>query len=456
MKKCYTTLLLLCALPLLPITAAASTPATTADFQQVLQAAISHDPEYRAARHALEAERQEIPLARSQLLPSARLSAGISHERSDNIYTDEDSNFYDPTQPRSSGELDDTYWRISVTQPLFDRTRSNDLQRAKHQAAAAEHRYQHTRQQLIYRVSELWLNILYAEQRMHYTAETLQTLELRLEQAQREMQLGVGDELELLELGAQRDLAQADLLAARSELEEKKLEIQLITGQNFSPHPQWITGAHRLQVTQQPQPETYWIDQARGNRNYQEQTSRVAMAQATRYSSRAGHYPNLALNLNYTDRNSEDDQRTRQDLTVSLDMNLELYGGGRTSAAMRQSQARLQAEQAMADSSLLNARQTISMAWARQNNLYQRLNALQRSMTSAERYQQAAQRGQTLGLRSQVEVVEAAARLYETRQRHAEALTAYLLADLRLHFETGQLTETKLQEYDQLFYSLNP
>lgn len=444
--------LLLACLPFMGLQAAPQ----TADFQQVLNAALNHDPEYRAARYTLLAERQEIALARSQLLPHARFSAGISREKSDNIYTDPDSNFYDPKQPRSSGRLDDHYWRVNISQPLFDRARNHDLQRAKHQVEAAEHRYEYTHQELIFRVADLWLNTLYAEKNLHYTAETLETLNLRLEQAQRQDELGVGDQLELLEIRARRDLAQADLLAARSELEEKRLEIQMMTGQELVPPKNWVTSVHRLEVIPQPLDENTWKERAAGNRSYLEQLSRVAMAESLRKAYRAGHYPTLGLNLSYMDRSSEDDQRTREDLTLSLDMNLELYGGGRTSASMRQAESRLNAERAMADRAVLNASQTVSMAWARQQNLYQRLQALSHSMISAERYQEAANRGQTLGLRSQVDVADAAARLYQARERHADALVAYLLADLRLHYETGQLTPAKLQEYDQLFNGLAP
>ena len=121
---------------------------------------------------------------------------------------------------------------------------------------------------------------------------------------------------------------------------------------------------------------------------------------------------------------------------------------------MRQAQARLNAEQAQADKVVLDAQQMIAVSWAKQQNLYQRLQALKYSMVSAERYEQAAKRGETLGLRSQVDVVEANARLFQARERHAEALVAYLLADLRLHLETGQLEPNKLQEYDQLFSRL--
>lgn len=422
-----------------------------ANFEQVLAAALSHDTAYRAARYTLEGERQEINLAKSQLLPQLSFGAGYNYEDTDNIYTEEGSNYYDPNNPRSSGRLHGDYWRLHLQQPLVDLSRYHGLDRAKSQVSAAEHRYQQVKQELIYRVAELWLGMLYAKMKVTYSQETLESLDLRQTQAQRQDELGVGDQLELLEIGARRDLAQADLLAAQSELNEKLLEIEMMSGRQLLPPQNWVATAHQLEVTQQPPRPQEWLTQAQGNNRYQEQVARVAMADAQRKASQAGHYPTLNFSLDYTDRSSDDDFRERKGYTASLDLNLELYGGGKTSAGLRQAQARLAADQAQAANADQEAQQAIALASARQQNLYQRLQALKNSMRSAERYHTAAQRGESLKLRSQIDIVEANARLFEARERHAEALVAYLLADLRLHLETGQLKPNKLKEYDQLF-----
>ena len=428
----------------------------TANFEQVLNAAMSHDTEYRAAQYTLEAERQEIGLARSQLLPQLTFGAGYAYEDSDNIYTDKDGGYWSEAnkdQARYSGKIEDDYWRFNLRQPLFDAARYQNLGRAKSQVTAAEFRYEQVKQELIYRVADLWLGMLYAQMKVHFSLETLQSLDLRQEQAQRQDELGVGDQLELLDIGARRDLAKADLLAARSELDEKLLEIEMMSGRKLLPPESWVATAHQLDVVQQPLEEAAWKQKALGNNRYQEQLARVEMAQSARKASRAGHYPTLNLSFDYTKRNSDDEFREREGFTASLDLSLELYGGGRTSSALRQAEARLSADQAQADNAVQQAQQAIALASAKQQNLYQRLQALKNSMVSAERYQEAARRGETLGLRSQVDVVEANARLFQARERHAEALVAYLLADLRLHLETGQLQATKLKEYDQLFNS---
>lgn len=462
MKKLFYALII-AGLPFSSVQAAVKPEAVvtleTATFEQVLQAAMNHDSEYRAARYTLEGEREEIRIARSQLLPSLNFGAGYAYEDSDNIYTDKDGGYWSEAnkdQARYSGQIEDNYWRFNLRQPIFDRSRSQNLNRAKNQVKAAQYRYEQVKQQLVFRVADVWLNLLYAQMKVHFSSENLESLDLRLAQAERQDQLGVGDQLELLDIGARRDLAQADLLAARSELDEKLLEIELMSGRKLLPPTNWVTKAYLLEVTQQPLNLEAWQAKVTGNHVYQEQLARVAMAEATRLGSRAGHYPTLNLNLDYTKRSSDDEFREREGFTASLDLSLELYGGGRTSSALRQSQARLNAEQARADKAVLDAQQMVAVSWAKQQNLYQRLQALRRSMLSAERYEQAAKRGETLGLRSQVDVVEANARLFQAQERHAEALVAYLLADLRLHLETGQLEPNKLQEYDQLFSLLKP
>lgn len=126
------------------------------------------------------------------MLPDIRLSSSYQYEDSDNIYTDEGSSSYDPDLARSSGQLVDSMWRVSLRQPLFNYSAYQNYQRGLAVAEASEYRYQRSEQELIYRVSERFIGVLLAAQQVYLNQQKLDALELKKAQAERAKQLGVG------------------------------------------------------------------------------------------------------------------------------------------------------------------------------------------------------------------------------------------------------------------------
>lgn len=431
-------------------------PALAADsrvmnISAALSAALDHDPELRIAYMTFQADKEELALAKGKLLPQVQLSAGYSYEDSDNIYTDPDSSYYDSNRERSSGTLNDHYWQLSMSQPVYDMARYRDYQGKTSFVNAAQYRYQQEEQELTYRLSERYLAVLLSAQQVFLNQQKLSTLEANLEQVEREFSLGVGDQLNVLEVKSHRDLARSDLLQAESDLSAAKTLLNNMTGVAISLPQSWITNGHKVNYQLPVQDEAFWLDQVNNSYRVREIQASIDLAEKTIEARQAGHYPTVDFSLSYIDRTSEDEVRERKDLTAKLEFRLPLYQGGQTEAGIRQSSARLGLENARGDHILSTTEQQIRLAYSQVSSLGERLAALGESRESGQRYLDAAKRGQALNLRSQVEVLDAQTRLVDTQLRFAETLNEYLLANLRLYLETGQLDKDKLVTYDQLF-----
>lgn len=425
--------------------------ATELTIEQAVEAALGHDAQYKAALNTFAAEREEVKQSLSRLLPQINFSASYAFEDIDNVYTDKTSGYYNPLEVRSSGEAEDWLWRLSFDQALFDWSAYQAYKASLSSVDGAKYRLNKAEQDLVYRTAESYLNVLYKAQLVYLNQTIHDALQLKLEQARRKSDLGVGDELEQLEVQARKDLARTDLLQAESDLEAEQTKLRIITGKAFTPPESWVESTHFLTPSTLEKGEDDWLDLTRGNFDYLESLAKAESADFQVESSRAGHYPTVSLGVSYSARESDDRFRDREGVMASLELRLPLYGGGKTQSALRESQARLMAQRSLSEGILAEAKQQVSLTYARLRNIGKRLKALEQSVLSSGKYLEAAERGQSLNLRSQVDVLDARTQMLDVQIRLAEALNQYLLAELDLRFQTGLLTRDQVAEYDHLF-----
>lgn len=424
-------------------------------FVSSYHSAATYDPRMRSAYHQFDVEREELPIADSAMLPDVRLSGSYRHERSDNIYTDPDSNFYDPEMPRSSGDLTDTHLRLSISQPLYDRSLLAEQRRARAHLDAAQYDLKRAEQELVHRTTEALLDAIHLSQQVHLHQARLDALEMRNRQVQRQYELGVGDQLDILEVQAHRDIAHAELLEAKSQRRDALRRVENITGSPPTIPQAWIRNAHLVKANFELQSEEYWLAQLANNLDYRAMQSIIEQRRASVVTSKAGHYPTVSLTLSHDERSSKDEFRDRSDSVISLDVMVPIYQGGRVSAQVRRATAQLKAEQARKDDFASELYQEVELKYLQLSDLAGRMRAISQSIQSTERYLAAAERGEGLGLRSQLDILDARSRLVDSQLQYAKALSDYLKADLAIHLHIGALSPERLAEYDQLFAELS-
>ncbi len=420
-------------------------------FASALIAAMDYDPGLKRARAQYESEQEDDNLSLAELLPQVSASGGYQYENSDNIYTDEASNFYNPDLARSSGELLDSYWRVDVSQAVVNWEAYQGYKRDRAGVDASEFRYQRAVQELIYQVAERYLIVLQHAQRVYLTEQKLEALELKSVQAERARELEVGDQLSVLRVRASRDLARSDLLKARSELQDAKTLLKNITGQPVVLPQGWVEAGQRVHLSSLSGLDQSWLEAVKENLSVREAASLVEKEKYNLSAQKAGHLPTLSLNLSHVNKESDDEFRERSDSVVALRLNVPLYSGGRQSARVRKAQALLGASEAQLEVLQYQKQQQIELSLNKITSISERLQALENSKQSSQGYLEAAERQMSLNLGDQIAVLDARTDLVDTQLQFAETLHEYLIADLLLRLETGQLEAGYMAEFDQLF-----
>jgi len=307
---------------------------------------------------------------------------------------------------------------------------------------------------LALQVSEAYIQAYLASQRLGLLESQQESLELQVRQAQRAYDLGVGDRINLLEAQSRLDQAISDAVLAENELDNALSTLERLTG--TLPEFRGLAVGELSEVTLQNEwgSQDEWI--ARTGQNLDvllaRQEQRISEADAS--TRRAGYYPELNLNLSYSDRQSDDQLRESEDYRASVEMSVPIYRGGYTTANVRQGERRIDASQAAFDNQRNLAVQEVRQRLRSLNGHVRRIEALKQAIASGELFLEAAERGEQLGLRDLVDVLDARASLFDQRIQYVDTIGEYALDSLALQSAVGELSSDDLSGVMNLLASL--
>lgn len=415
--------------------------------------ALENDAELTRQRFELEATREERPMARSQLLPQVSASGGYLWKDSTNIQTVEEIDQFGNTQ--RPGEIDEQYWQLQLQQPLFSLERWRGVEVANAQVDAAELQLAVAEQDLALQVTEAYVQAYLAAQRLGLLESQQESLELQVRQASRAFDLGIGNRVDLLEAQSRYDQAISDAVEAGNELDNALSELERLTGTLPTFRDVATLGELAdLEVKRDFGSQEAWLKRTGQNLNVLLAQREQQITKADTSTRRAGYYPEVNLNLSYSDRLSDDELRESEDYQASVEVSVPIYRGGYTNASVRQGEKRIAAGQAAVDNQQNLAIQEVRTRLRALNGGVRRLEALTQAIKSSELFLQAAERGEQLGLRDLVDVLDARASLYDQRIQYVDVVGNYTLDRLALATAVGELSSDDLTESMQLLASM--
>lgn len=433
-----------------PAAAPRGLPSLPGLFQQALE----HDARLASQRYQAEATGQNVPMARAGLKPQVTASAGYLYQQSDNYYTDNPD--YDPDnelsrvgddyEARYKGVSRDRTWQVQLSQPLFSLERWRRVGKARAQASAAELQVAVAERDLALAVAESYLDAFLAARKRELLDAKRDALELQARQAQRAYDLGVGDRINLLESRSRLDQAVAEGLRADNELDNAIGELERLTGQSPAFSTGTLAGLSDLRLPGDVVDADAWLAKAGDNLDVELGDQRQRIARADTAVRRAGRYPELGLNVGYSDRDSNDPYRDSRDASASLRLSVPLYQGGYTTASVRQGELTERASQAAATDALNLARQEIRTRLRGLDGDTRQAQALEHAIESSQLFLDAAEKGEQLGLRDLVDVLDARADLIDQRIQLVGVVRQYLLDRLHLQAAVGDLDTQDLVE----------
>ena len=413
------------------------------------------DAEFQAAgakRDAVvEARRQSL----GRLLPDVVLTGQASRTRGEllstgNVFTRSFRNI-NPAYYNNSG------FTLTLRQPLYRRDYWLQLQQADLRIAEAEAEYEAAAEALITRVAERYLDVLAGRDGLRFAEAEQAAIGRQLEQVKQRFEVGLVAITDVNEAQAAFDLARARTIVARNQLISAREGLREVTGQPA----EGIAGLSEAMKLQSPEPVDVEAWGARAlDQNLQVKAAdlRLQIAEEEVRVRRSGHLPTLELDATHRYQNTGDPNfgSETQDTTLSLQLSLPIYQGGRTAAAVRE--AVKLGEQARHD---LEGQRRKVLRQARDAFLtvlatIEQVEALRQARVSAQSALDATKAGFEVGTRTTVDVLSARQDLFRAERDYARARYDYLLNSLRLKEAVGALDTADLESVNGWFTLTEP
>ena len=307
---------------------------------------------------------------------------------------------------------------------------------------------------LALQVSEAYIEAYLAAQRLGLLEAQQESLELQVRQAQRAFDLGVGDRINLLEAQSRLDLAISDAVLAENELDNAVSILERLTGVTPAFRGLAVGELSQVELTRDWGAPDEWLAQTEQNLNVLLALQEQEISEADASTRQAGYYPEVNLNLSYSDRKSDDQLRESEDYRASVELSMPIYRGGYTTANVRQGQKRIEAGRAAVENEQNLAAQDVRQRLRSLSGNVRQLDALRQSIQSSELFLEAAERGEQLGLRDLVDVLNARASLYDQRIQYVDTIGNYALDLLALQSAVGGLGSDDLASIMSLLASM--
>ena len=423
-----------------------SAPAAASSLMEVYERAAAEDAELRTAEAEYRSVLENRPIARSALLPqiSGQAEAGA-------FYRD------DRNQP---GSLDgrQTSFGVNLSQSLYDRRNYIELAQVDLEIARAEAELDAARQDLILRVAQAYFDVLIAQETVAFREAEVEAIERQLEQTQRRFDVGLVARTDVTEAQAQRDLAEAERIAAENQLDLTREQLAVITNTYWDQLD--MLGDEAELTPPDPADPQAWVDIALAN-NLELAAQRLGTETAREQiqRQRAEGLPRINLNASVNENRYHglDGGTTGgamffegTDAQVGVQLEIPFYTGGRVSALTRQAREDFQAAQEGLSLVERRTTQDTRSAYLSVMSNSSRVRALEQALASTQSAFEAAEAGFEVGTRTQVDVLLALREVFRAERDYAEARYGFLGESLRLQRAAGRLSVADLEAIDDL------
>ena len=414
------------------------------DLLAVARAALANDAQLQSARAQREATSEKLPQARAGLLPSLTLNGTTQWN---------DVEISKPVD--RSTQYNSHNFGFQLTQPLFRWANWVQFEQGKLQVAAADAQLAQARQDTLLRAAQAYFDLLYAQDVLTSIVAQKTAASEQLELARKSFEVGTVTITDVHEAQSRYDLATAQEIAARSDIEVKRHALAVITGRA----PEALRGLRSEVAFTLPEPARMeeWVDRAQTESlTVLAQLANQEIANREIERQRAGHYPTVDLVATYGQNKTVitfagaplNNESTTG--TVGVQVSVPLFQGLGQESRVRESAHLLDRVRAEVDFARRNAAQQARQAWLGVANGIAQTAALRAAQVSSQSSLDANKLGYEVGVRINIDVLNAQQQLYVTRRDLAKARYDTLLAQLRLKAAAGQLAEPEIEAVNAL------
>lgn len=409
-------------------------PLRAQNLIDVYKLAKQNDPTYLAAIAEYNAAKEASPEAWSAVLPHINLSANHTE--------------YNQKQVFGANNLDSPYhsngYSITLTQTLYHKDQFDRISQANAQVAQAEAKLNDAKQALIVRVATRYFNVLAASDNLAFAKANHQAIDQQLQQTKQRFEVGLTAITDVHEAQARYDASVASEITAQNQVELRREELREIIHQE----PGQLAPLEESTPLLSPDPadESAWVKTAlKNNLSLLAAQKAMDVAQAGIGIARAGHYPTLDLQANYTDQKASGGLNTKtKGTTVSVVLNVPLYSGGGVSAVSRQAAAQYQQSQDLFEQQRRATERLTRNSYLTVLSDISTVKALKQALRSAHTALEATKAGFEVGTRTAVDVLNSQQLVFQAKSNYAKSRYDYILQTLALKQAAGTLSEADL------------
>lgn len=427
------------------VTLLASPAASALDLAEAWRLAVKEDATIRASMAAAEAARERLPQARAQFFPNI----GFNASRARNELETTAPNLLGRPQTTES-EYTSSNNALVIRQPIYRKQLGAQYQHAKASVAQAEAALEADQQELVNRVTQAYFETLLAEEQLRLIAQQKAAYTAQVDAARKAFAAGSGTRTDIDEAQARLDLAQADELQARQQIDLARRQLEALINQPVTGPVAPIAVGKLPLVPPTPNSLADWTARAEAaSPQIAAVRAQVEMAKADVERAKAGHYPTLdavaQVSRSLSDNVTRVDTRYYQK-QLGLQLNVPIFQGGMVNSQVREALALVE----QAENKLEELRRDLGIRVHREyrgvTEGVLRIRALEQAVRSAEQLVVSSRRSYEAGARTRIDILNAEEQAARARRDLAQARFSYITSGARLKSLAGGLREQNIDE----------
>lgn len=405
------------------------------DLLSLYRNAVTDFPALRARVLAIGRARSDVDVAQSKLYPQLSVQTSASrNDYSDNV-----------AEQRFNGNRT----IFSARQALLDLPSEHRLAGARAMVTQAEREAEQARTELFGQLADQYLLALQAEDELIQLQVEKEAADQQVERLRAMREREMAKITDLAEAISWREQLVTREIDAVNKAEAARTRLQEFTGRM----PGILSTMTRQEFPPVPESVKYWVEGAMAsNAAIAARQAAVESARAAVDAARADHYPQIALNLQRNQSNQDIDNSPRRNFTVdsiSIEMRLSIYEGGRVNAATASALSQLAIANEQMDASRREVERDVRILYASATANRARIDSTNGEVDALNYTVRAQERGYELGVVTVIQVLDARRRLLRSRVDQSKARYDYLRDLIGLRMRAGSLSESDVIEFNR-------
>ena len=412
------------------------------DLVEAYERAKQADPNWQANKLQYEADKLNLGIANGNLLPPVTVSGNVTRKNQNANQSGAQAGLFMPDSTTSK--------QIALTarQPLFRWDAWEGLKQVKTSINLSEINLQIQKQQHLLNVSEAYFNVLRQQALTVANLQEEQALSEQLRMMNAKLKEGLVAKSDVSEANAQYQNARANRMATNVQLVLAQEQLQQFIG----PYRENLAVLREDFEFQKPVPNNVqaWEELAQGqNLGILQARLQKRYAEDGKRVEKAALYPQIEAVGTYGYNKQSPESIMSQDGQfdqIGIEMNWNVFNGGRTQKSIRQAAVNVEKSQAQVDAAIRKAETDVKKAYMQVETDQAKLQARKAAMQSSSQVSLASQAQYQEGLKTMVDVLLAQRNAFSARQDYLNSKYDYLLHVLELKASVGKLTEADLVE----------